>query len=71
VVELALLSLGSGGRLSAFGSVAAFVLAPFARALMTIDSAFTTLMTLMLVPLSFQLVGAVYVRVRVLERQTR
>jgi hypothetical protein len=38
---------------------------------MTIDSAFTTLMTLMLVPLSFQLVGAVYVRVRVLERQTR
>ncbi len=57
----------AGFLLALFGSVAAFIFLRFLLAL----AAFTTWMTLMLVPLSFQLAGAVYVRMRVSERQTR
>lgn len=65
-------ALGAAGCLPAlFGSVAAFNLPRFLLSLTTIDAAFTTWMTLMLVPLSIQLAGAVYVRMRVSERQTR
>jgi hypothetical protein len=63
---------GAAGCLPALlGALAVFILLHFVFVLLTIDAAFAAWMTLMLVPLFFQLAGALYLRMRFSQRQKR